>query len=183
MNSLAETFDIGRGAMTRTTAGLACVALAMCTGCTTSADLDKVRTDLQKDMQEFRGKYDRSLAEIDAKRKAGEEMQVRLSKEVEAQGKAIAGLASTTKELQIQRAATGDTTLLKDTILRSLKAEQADLEQRLKKMTEYIKDLEQSGPASKPAQSEASTAGRRGEKPSPEGQSNANAPDEPRPAK
>lgn len=147
--------------MTRTSMGLACIALAMCTGCTPSADLAKVKTDVQKDMQEFRTKYDRSLAELDSKRKAGEEVQVRLSKDVEAQGKAIAGLTSATKELQSQRAATGDTTLLKDTILRSLKAEQADLEQRLKKMTEYIKDLEQSGQAasaSKAPKDEASPA-------------------------
>jgi len=156
----------------------------MCAGCTTSADLDKVKTDLQKDMQEFRGKYDRSLAEIEAKRKAGEETQMRLSKEVDAQGKAIAGLTGTTKELQVQRAAAGDTTLLKDTILRSLKAEQADLEQRLKKMTEYIKELEQSGSAAsaiKPVQGEAPTAGRPAEKPSPEAQSTVQ--DQARPAK
>lgn len=135
-------------------------------------------------MQEFRGKYDRSLAEMEAKRKTGEETQARLSKEVEAQGKTIAGLTSATKELQGQRAATGDTTLLKDTILRSLKAEQADLEQRLKKMTEYIKDLEQSGSAasaSKSSQGEASAAGRRTEKPVPEVPSSA--PEDIRPAK
>ncbi len=170
--------------MARTSIGLVCVALAMSTGCATSADLAKVTADTQKELQGFRTKYDRSLAELESKRKAGQEAQDRLSKDVEAQGKAIAGLTSATKELQSQRVATGDTTLLKDTILRSLKAEQADLEQRLKKMTEYIKELEQSGQAasaSKATKNESSPVERRVEKPAPDGQ--PTTPEEARSAK
>jgi len=121
-----------------------------------------VREDLQKQLQDTRVKNEQLFAQSETKRKAADEMQARLSKEIKAQEQTLGGLTAKVQDLQTrqeslqkERVSPQSTNVaLRDTILRALRAEQADLQHRLKKMGEYIKDIEQAesmGMAPKPS--------------------------------
>ncbi|BCA57110.1 hypothetical protein W02_42500 [Nitrospira sp. KM1] len=137
-----------------------------CSGCVSTGDLMSVRQDVQKEMQEMRSKYDRSLSDNEAKRKTMEELQLRLSKDIDAQGKTLASLATTTRDLQsrhemlLKERASGQNShaLVRDAMLRALKTEQTDLEQRLKKTAEYIRELEQTDASGQPGKTISNTS-------------------------
>ncbi|SPP62954.1 hypothetical protein [Nitrospira lenta] len=115
-------------------------------GCATSQDLAGVRQNVQKEMQEMR-------AQSEAKQKAAEELQVHIVKAFEAQAHTLASLSDKVRELQVLQdalqkervASQGANATLRDAIVRSLKAEQSDLQQRLRATTDYLKEIEQAG--------------------------------------
>lgn len=135
-------------------------------GCATSQDVAGVRQDLQRDLHETRVKSEQALAQSDVKRKASEELQARLAKDLKTQEQELTALSATVQELktreqdlttkvqelqtrhetlQKERAATQETNrTLRDSIVRALKADQLDLQQRLQRLGEQIKDFEQS---------------------------------------
>lgn len=144
------------------------VAMALTAGCATPQDLASMRQDIQKEVQDVR-------AQGEAKQKTIEESQVRLSKGLEGQADAVAKLSARVQEMQgLQESlrkerttAQGATAALRDAILRSLKAEQSDLQQRAKAVADYIKEIERAGlseavpvPSSAAGHSEKSLTGK-----------------------
>lgn len=120
-------------------------------GCVSSQDLEGMRKDLTSEIQETRARQDQMMAQQDMKRKAGEETQARLAKDLKAQEQTLSGISAKLQDLQTRQEALqrerlsgqGTSVALRETILRALRAEQADLQQRQKKLADYIRDVEQ----------------------------------------
>lgn len=82
-------------------------------------------------------------AQSEAKQKAAEELQAHT----------LASLSDRVWELQVLQevlqkervASQGANAMLRDAIVRSLKAEPSDLQQRLRATTDYLKEIEQAG--------------------------------------
>lgn len=127
------------------------VSLLFVAGCATSQDVAGVRQDLQKELQDTRTKYDQSLSQAEAKRKASEELQARFAKDLKNQEQGLTTLTAKVQDLQGRQedsskeriSAQGTHLALRDAILRALKVEQLDLQQRLKRLGDYIKEIEQ----------------------------------------
>jgi len=121
-------------------------------GCASSQEVMSVRQDVQKELQEARATSERAMAKADASRKAFEESQNRLATDLKNQDQHLTVLSKKMQELQArqeyaikERASTQETNrALRDAILHALKTEQADLQQRLKRVSESIGDMEQS---------------------------------------
>lgn len=120
-------------------------------GCASSQEVTSVRQDIQKELQETRTTYDRAFAKADATRKASEEWQTRFATDLKNHEQHLATLLKRMQDLQMhqqyaikERASTQETNrALREAILHALKTEQADLQQRLKRLGESIDEMEQ----------------------------------------
>ncbi|MBS0170014.1 MAG: hypothetical protein JSR62_06630 [Nitrospira sp.] len=144
---------------------------------------------MQKELDATRTTYDRALAKADASRKASEEWQSRMTTDLKNQEQHLTALSKRMQDLHIrqeyavkERASSQETNrVLRDAILHALKSEQADLQQRLKRLDDSILQMEQ-GRTSPPVQSvgagqPAAVEGSKPDSQKPEHQP-ANTPDE-----
>lgn len=121
------------------------------TGCASSQEVTNVRQDLQNALEETRTTYDRALAKVDTSRKASEESQGRFATDLKNQEQHLATLSKQMQDLHLrqeyavrERTSTQDTNrALRAVILHALKAEQSDLQQRLKRLGDSIVEMEQ----------------------------------------
>ncbi len=121
------------------------------TGCTSSQEVTTVRQDLQKELQETRATYDRAMAKAEASRKAFDDSHARFATDLKNQEQHLAALSKRIQDLHVrqeyaikERASTQDTNrALRDAILHALRTEQADLQQRLKRLGDSIGEMEQ----------------------------------------
>lgn len=120
-------------------------------GCASSQEVTSVREDLLKELQETRTTYDRAIARADVSRKASEESQARLATDLKNQEQNLAAITKRIQDLQVrqeyaikERVSTQETNrVLRDAILHALKTEQADLQQRIKRVSDSIVEMEQ----------------------------------------